>query len=248
MGCGLDVAMEEVDLRSQHVGEACSAFVDVVLAAGAAEQFGPRCLAGGFERGGAILSASGTTSSKGTRTQAARRTGRRQEKAEQRPCCDAVVPWRPVLRGHELLPERAVRRGADGQLPRPFVTYAKQYLGSRVSLPSGKFFGVSKPLFDESYRTVSFRLLPPKAAPILPLGKMPTMIANAADFGVALTRARKNLGLTQRDLAVAIGVGERFIVDLEAGKPTAQLGKALAAAKACGMRLADCAEPGPSRS
>ena len=32
------------------------------------------------------------------------------------------MPWRPVLRGHELLPERAVRRGADGQLPRPSVT------------------------------------------------------------------------------------------------------------------------------
>ena len=77
---------------------------------------------------------------------------------------------------------------------------------------------------------------------------MTTLIANAADFGVALNRARKNLGLTQRDLAVAIGVGERFIVDLEAGKPTAQLGKALAAAKACGMRLADSAEPSPSRS
>src|SRR5437773_2242 len=29
-GCGLGVAMEEGDLRSQHVGEACSAFVDVV--------------------------------------------------------------------------------------------------------------------------------------------------------------------------------------------------------------------------
>jgi hypothetical protein len=43
LGCGLDVAVEEVDLRSQHVGEACSAFVDVVVAAGAAEQFGPRC-------------------------------------------------------------------------------------------------------------------------------------------------------------------------------------------------------------
>ena len=55
MGCGLDVAVEEVDLRSQHVDEACSAFVDVVVAAGAAEQFGPRCLAGDFERGRAAL-------------------------------------------------------------------------------------------------------------------------------------------------------------------------------------------------
>ena len=64
----------------------------------------------------------------------------------------------------------------------------------------------------------------------------------AADFGSALMRARKALGLTQRELALAIGVGERFIVDLEAGKPTAQLGKALAAAKAAGMSVADTSE------
>lgn len=36
-----------------------------------------------------------------------------------------------------------------------------------------------------------------------------------------LARARKGLGLTQRDLALAAGVGERFFVELEAGKPTA---------------------------
>lgn len=72
---------------------------------------------------------------------------------------------------------------------------------------------------------------------------MNTPLATAADFGAALTRARKGLGLTQRDLALAIGVGERFIVDLEAGKPTAQLGKALAAAKAAGMNIADTAPP-----
>ncbi len=77
---------------------------------------------------------------------------------------------------------------------------------------------------------------------IFPLSKMFTPITTAADFGAALIRARKGLGLTQRELALAIGVGERFIVDLEAGKPTAQLGKALAAAKAAGMSLADTAE------
>ena len=38
LGCGLDMTVEEIDLRSQHVGEACSAFVDVVVAAGAAEK------------------------------------------------------------------------------------------------------------------------------------------------------------------------------------------------------------------
>ena len=68
---------------------------------------------------------------------------------------------------------------------------------------------------------------------------MTEAINTAEQFGSRLAQARKRLGLTQRDLALAVGVGERFIVELEGGKPTAQLGKALAAAKAVGMRLVD---------
>ena len=71
---------------------------------------------------------------------------------------------------------------------------------------------------------------------IFPVGKK-RMIENATQFGAAVASARKALGLTQRELALSINSGERFIVDLEAGKPTAQLGKALAAAKAVGLRL-----------
>lgn len=63
------------------------------------------------------------------------------------------------------------------------------------------------------------------------------MIRNTQEFGAAVAQARKSLGLTQRELALAINSGERFIVDLEAGKTTAQLGKALAAAKAVGLRI-----------
>ena len=65
------------------------------------------------------------------------------------------------------------------------------------------------------------------------------MISNAQEFGKMVAQARKALGITQRELALAINTGERFIVDLEAGKPTAQLGKALAAAQAVGIRLED---------
>lgn len=58
----------------------------------------------------------------------------------------------------------------------------------------------------------------------------------------ALIRARRQaLGMTQRDLALAINVGERFIIDLERGKPTCQLGKALTVAKGVGIRLIDAA-------
>ena len=63
------------------------------------------------------------------------------------------------------------------------------------------------------------------------------MVTSSKDFGRAIAAARRGLGLTQRDLALAIGAGERFIVELEGGKPTAQLGKAIDAARAVGLRL-----------
>lgn len=77
---------------------------------------------------------------------------------------------------------------------------------------------------------------------IFPFGKR-RIIDNATQFGAAVASARKALGLTQRDLALAINSGERFIVDLESGKPTAHLGKALAAAKAVGMHLTALGSP-----
>lgn len=58
------------------------------------------------------------------------------------------------------------------------------------------------------------------------------------EFGTAIRTARKAQGLRQDQLAGAAGVGVRFVVDLEAGKPTAHLGKALAVAAALGLRIA----------
>ena len=62
---------------------------------------------------------------------------------------------------------------------------------------------------------------------------------DALELGELIRRARRKLGITQLELAMSIDAGARFIVELEAGKPTAQLGKALAAAKAVGIRLVD---------
>ena len=47
-----------------------------------------------------------------------------------------------------------------------------------------------------------------------------TIIRSPQQLGDALRAARKQLGLTQPQLALAAGVGVRFIVELEAGKPT----------------------------
>lgn len=61
-------------------------------------------------------------------------------------------------------------------------------------------------------------------------------IKTAADFGAAVRKARIQQRLTQRQLALSIGAGERFIVDLENGKETARLGKALQVAAALGIK------------
>ena len=65
-------------------------------------------------------------------------------------------------------------------------------------------------------------------------------------FGRLVCQRRRALGLQQRELALSANVGERFIVELEAGKPTCQLGKALAVARAVGVKLTDAAAPSQS--
>lgn len=58
-----------------------------------------------------------------------------------------------------------------------------------------------------------------------------------SELGQTVRKTRKDLGATQRQLALAAGTGLRFIVDLEKGKPTCELGKALAVLNALGLRI-----------
>jgi len=71
---------------------------------------------------------------------------------------------------------------------------------------------------------------------------MPERIRTSADIGGLVKTARKAAGLRQDELAGAAGVGLRFIVDLEAGKPTAQIGKVLQVLAALGCTI-DIASP-----
>ena len=62
-------------------------------------------------------------------------------------------------------------------------------------------------------------------------------IHSPEQLGLALRTARKQLGLTQPQLALAAGVGVRLIVELEAGKPTLQLEKVLQVIDALGGEI-----------
>ena len=61
-----------------------------------------------------------------------------------------------------------------------------------------------------------------------------TAIKSSQTLGEKLRAARKRLGLTQPKLALAAGVGVRFIVDLEAGKPTVRLDAVMRVIEALG--------------
>lgn len=54
-----------------------------------------------------------------------------------------------------------------------------------------------------------------------------SIIRSATELGAFVRTQRKRLALTQLDLAGVGNTGNRFIVDLENGKPTVQLQKVL---------------------
>jgi len=69
-------------------------------------------------------------------------------------------------------------------------------------------------------------------------------VHSTAQIGQRVRQTRQQLGLTQPQLALAVGVGIRFIVDLEAGKPTMRLDKVLQVLAGLGLvlRISDSAD------
>ena len=65
-------------------------------------------------------------------------------------------------------------------------------------------------------------------------------------IGTVIRQARLAQGLRQDQLAAVAGVGVRFLVELERGKPTVRLGKVLAVLDALGCRLEIAPPPVPS--
>ena len=60
-------------------------------------------------------------------------------------------------------------------------------------------------------------------------------INNSSDFGAKLRERRKSLGYTQKDLSEYTGLSISFLSDLERGKKTAELEKALYVANILGI-------------
>ena len=62
-------------------------------------------------------------------------------------------------------------------------------------------------------------------------------IDNIEELGNYIKQTRKSQGLTQAEVAMTANVGVRFLVDLENGKETAQVGKVLKICQMLGLKL-----------
>jgi transcriptional regulator with XRE-family HTH domain len=61
----------------------------------------------------------------------------------------------------------------------------------------------------------------------------------AERFGAAIRLRRQALKMTQDQLALVTGVGRRFLLELEGGKSSCQLGLSLLVAEALGLKIDD---------
>jgi y4mF family transcriptional regulator len=74
---------------------------------------------------------------------------------------------------------------------------------------------------------------------LLPYGNIRLVIMEYTPkyIGQLVKNARRNMGITQKGLALTAGTGIRFIIELEQGKETCQLGKALDVLRTLGVRI-----------
>ena len=68
-------------------------------------------------------------------------------------------------------------------------------------------------------------------------GLLDQAIRSSLDLGKCVRKARIRANLSQAQVAAFSGVGKRFIYDLEKGKPTIQIAKALQVLNGIGMAV-----------
>ncbi len=62
-------------------------------------------------------------------------------------------------------------------------------------------------------------------------------IANSQDLGTTIRAERKRLNVTQKQLAMVAGVGLRYLIELERGKPTARMEGVFKVLQSLGLTL-----------
>jgi HTH-type transcriptional regulator/antitoxin HipB len=72
------------------------------------------------------------------------------------------------------------------------------------------------------------------------------LLRTPLDLGSAIRDQRRRMNLDQADLAQRIGVSRKWVIDVEKGKPRAEIGLILRALDALGLRLSLNADLSPA--
>jgi y4mF family transcriptional regulator len=80
---------------------------------------------------------------------------------------------------------------------------------------------------------------------IVPIGVIMENIKDTKSLGILIRQERKQQGLTQEQLAGVIGVGVRFLRELEAGKESCQIGRAMQVLAGLGLLVSVGRRQGP---
>jgi y4mF family transcriptional regulator len=127
----------------------------------------------------------------------------------------------PVAPEAALVPEKAIAPPAPAMLDDPARTH---------DVPEREQGPATAAGIDDARPLRAKRAGP--GAPVADGG-----ISSVAQLGEAVRQARRHKGLSQQEVATAAGVGRRFIVELEGGKATAEIGLVLAVCRAAGVTL-----------
>jgi HTH-type transcriptional regulator/antitoxin HipB len=87
------------------------------------------------------------------------------------------------------------------------------------------------------------KLLPIDHISLLALAMLPItlmIVQTPAEFGRAIGERRRQLGITQEELAGVVGVNRRVVGEFEAGKVTVRLGIAMELARSLGLDIELC--------
>ena len=71
----------------------------------------------------------------------------------------------------------------------------------------------------------------------IPVREYYNMKFTPEQIGELVRTTRKAMGVTQKGVALTSGTGLRFIIELEKGKPTCQIGKVLTVLQTLGIKL-----------
>lgn len=149
-------------------------------------------------------------------------TRARDDQEERRPAAAKPIRSRPPAIDVEAIAKDA-RAGPPSGRPSSYVSPSRGILDA-IGAPRG-------------IQRLSAAIVPTGTSPRTHGESDVRQIHTVDDIGSRVRERRNAMGMTQQRFADLAGVGRRFLIELENGKPGLEIGRVLKVCKAAGVRL-----------